>query len=155
MRYVLAIDPGTTQSAFVFWDADQKEILHKGIYPNSEMVQYIQEQSFDVLVIEMVASYGMPVGKDVFETCVWIGRFYQASLYPVHLIYRKEVKMFLCGNMRAKDPNIRQALIDMLGRDVTKGVSRDVWAALACAITYVGSIVGVEDVCSIAEEVGL
>ena len=149
-RYILAIDPGTVQSAYVYWDSGQKVITDKGILLNQDMVKYLTSyykpgSNMDDVVIEMIASYGMPVGKEVFNTCVWIGRFYQASLYPVHLIYRKEVKMFLCGNMRAKDANIRQALIDMLGKDVTKGVSKDVWSALAVAVTYVSSVVGLED----------
>ena len=155
MRYILAIDPGTAQSAYVLWDADQKTILDKGISANAEIARYIESHSFDDLVIEMVASYGMPVGKEVFETCVWIGRFYQASRFPVHLLYRREVKMFLCGNMRAKDSHIRQALIDMLGKDATKGVSKDVWAALAVAVTYVGSIAGIEEVCTIGRDAGV
>ena len=141
MRFILAIDPGTTQSAFVYWDAQEKKILDKGILSNEDLLHYIIDyykpgSNMDVTVIEMVASYGMPVGKEVFETCVWIGRFWQASKYPVHLLYRKEVKSFLCGSMKAKDSNIRQALIDMLGKEVTKGVSKDVWSALALAITF-------------------
>jgi glycerol kinase len=140
-RYILAIDPGTTQSAFVFWDADKKIILNKGIRSNEEMIKIIADTNFDSLVIEMVASYGMPVGKDVFETCVWVGRFVQAkNPDKSHLLYRREVKLFLCGNLRAKDGNIRQALIDMLGKDVTKGVSKDVWAALGVAITYADKV---------------
>lgn len=155
MRDILAIDPGTVQSAFVLWDADQKEIKEKGIVKNLDLIAYIGRDNADDMVIEMIASYGMAVGKETFTTCVWIGRFYQASLCPVHLLYRREVKMFLCGNMRAKDANIRQALIDMLGKDVCKGVSKDVWAALAVAVTYVGSVMGIEKACKIAEEAGL
>jgi len=92
----------------------------------------------------MVASYGMPVGKEVFETCVWIGRFMQVWHDPdaVRLIYRRDVKLHLCGSARAKDGNIRQALIDKLGPQGTKkapgptyGVKSHAWAALALAVT--------------------
>ena len=133
---ILAIDPGTTQSAFVIWDASQREIIDKGILLNNIMLSGIHQFPYHALVIEMVQSFGMPVGKEVFETCVWVGRFWQASHYPVHLLYRKDVKSFLCGSMKAKDSNIRAALIDMLGKEVTKGVSKDVWSALALAVTF-------------------
>lgn len=101
----------------------------------------------DALAIEMIASYGMPVGREVFETCVWIGRFIEAWGGPYTLVYRKDVKLHLCGQPRAKDSNIRQALIDRYGgkdRAVGKkatpgplyGVSADVWSALAIAVTF-------------------
>ena len=71
----------------------------------------------------MVACYGMPVGKEVFDTCVWIGRFIQEA-YELGIdcdyIYRKEEKMNLCNSMKAKDSNIRQALIDRFGTAGTK-----------------------------------
>lgn len=50
----------------------------------------------DKLVIEMIASYGMPVGKEVFETCVWIGRFVELAKIQnidVEYIYRKDKKI--------------------------------------------------------------
>jgi len=96
------------------------------------------------LAIEMVASYGMAVGREVFETCVWIGRFQQAWHAPeaVRLIYRRDVKLHLCGSARAKDSNIRQAVIDLLGPPGTKrepgptyGVRSHAWSALAVAVT--------------------
>ena len=96
------------------------------------------------LAIEMIASYGMAVGREVFETCVWIGRFKQAYPDPdaVKLVYRKDVKLHLCGSARAKDANIRQALIDKLGPVGTKkapgplyGVTSHAWAAVAVAVT--------------------
>jgi hypothetical protein len=153
-RYILAIDPGTVQSAFVCWDCHDKIIGAKGISANVEILTYTENSKVDTVVIEMVASYGMPVGKEVFDTCVWIGRFYQASPCPVHLIYRKDVKMHLCGNMRAKDGNIRQALIDLLGKETTKGVRKDEWSALALAITYSQTITDETDD-QIAKECGL
>lgn len=79
---------------------------------------YIEE-----VVIEMIASYGMPVGESVFQTCVWIGRFVQiADFYqiPVRYVYRKDEKMNICHSMKAKDSNIRQALIDRFGPVGTK-----------------------------------
>ena len=144
MRYILAVDPGTDQSAFVFWDAYKKIILDKGIWPNDQLLEIINDTEFDALVIEMIASYGMPVGKEVFATCVWIGRFIQVFRPGRHhLIYRKDVKSFLCGSMKAKDGNIRQALIDLIGPQGTKkapgptyGVKADEWAALAVAVTF-------------------
>jgi len=64
----------------------------------------------------------MPVGKEVFDTCVWIGRFQQIALPNVDtkFIYRKDEKMNICNSMKAKDSNIRQALIDRFGAVGTK-----------------------------------
>lgn len=135
---VLAIDPGTEQSGYVLFDADNKVVVDKGIIPNHEMIHLVWDSSGLTVAIEMIASYGMAVGKDTFETCVWIGRYYQTAEnngLPIHLVYRKDVKMFLCQSMRAKDAHIRQALIDLLGKDVTKGISKHMWSALAIAVT--------------------
>jgi hypothetical protein len=101
----------------------------------------------------MIASYGMPVGAEVFETCVWIGRFaerwqhaYGYEHVPPRMVYRREVKLHLCGSSKAKDPNVRQALIDKWGgkdKAIGKkaspgplyGLTGDCWAALAVAVT--------------------
>ncbi len=99
------------------------------------------------IAIEMVACYGMPVGKEVFETCVWIGRFEQAlrcnSAKIIKYIYRQEEKTNLCHTMKAKDSNIRQALIDRFGVVGTKkqpgwfyGFKKDIWQAYAVGVTY-------------------
>jgi hypothetical protein len=133
---ILAIDPGNEQSAFVLFDKTQNTIIDKRILDNGLLLGYMQDVVFDHLAIEMIASYGMPVGKEIFETCVWIGRFIEFAKKPYTKIYRKDVKMYLCQNMKAKDGNIRQALIDLLGKEVTKGCSKDIWAALAVAVTY-------------------
>jgi hypothetical protein len=148
---ILALDPGTTQTGWCVYDG--KAVLHSGVSPNHDVLRLIEEdQLFDHLAIEMIASYGMAVGKEVFETCVWIGRFKQAAARPddTWLIYRRDVKMHLCGNTKAKDTNIRQAIIDLFpatGGGKTPqigvknqpgplfGVSSHAWPALGVALT--------------------
>lgn len=141
---ILAIDPGTAKSAYCIYAGG--EILEAGIHENSEIIRsVIRCARWDVMAIEMVASYGMAVGKEVFETVRWIGRFQQACLDPedVAFVYRKDVKIHLCNNMKAKDSNIRQTLIDKIGPQGTKkepgptyGIAKDMWSALAVAVTY-------------------
>lgn len=150
---IFAIDPGNEESAFALLSKDLKPFRFAKL-KNSDMMDTLSEwcrnneshgESHPVC-IEMVASYGMPVGKTVFDTCVFIGELKrQAEHYgqAVHLVYRKDEKMNLCHNMTAKDSNIRQALIDRFGEVGTKnnkgwfyGVSKDVWSAIAVGVTW-------------------
>lgn len=136
----IAIDPGTDKSGVVIWNG---EVLESFEASNDALLDRIRQHHMggaSVMAIEMIASYGMPVGKEVFETCLWIGRFMEASNISVRLVYRKDVKIHLCGTVKAKDGNIRQALIDKHGPVGTKkqpgklyGISGHLWAALAVA----------------------
>jgi len=152
--YVLAIDPGDMQSAWLLYDRNTEAPRDFGIEDNMELLLRIKNfkaKSTTRLAVEMVASYGMPVGKSVFNTCVWIGRFIEAWGWPSYTqIYRLDVKMHLCHDSRAKDGNIRQAIIDRypasgggkIPQIGTKkqpgllyGIKKDIWSALAVAIT--------------------
>ena len=143
---IFAIDPGNTQSAYVIIDENLKPIEF-GKIDNKDLlgkIYWTEWYSNDKCVIEMVASYGMPVGETVFDTVFWIGRFYEAvGNTPTERIYRKDVKMNLCHTMKAKDSNIRQALIDRFGEVGTKkkpgwfyGFKADIWQAYAVGVTY-------------------
>jgi hypothetical protein len=149
---ILAIDPGPQNSAVIEWDSQSELNLGSGIWPNGEISDKLwhYNQSLwpdSAVIIEAVGSYGMPVGKEVFETCIWIGRFVE-SLYRncgkhVILIYRKDIKMYFCNSMRAKDSNIRQVLIDRFGNPGIKknpgklyGIKTDMWSALALAVYW-------------------
>lgn len=143
---ILAIDPGTVQSGWCVFDGGR--VLDSGVMPNRELLRAVQVSDYDMLAIERVASYGMPVGREVFETCEWIGRFQQAWRDPeaVKLIYRRDVKLHLCGTMKAKDPHVWQALLDKIGPVGTKkspgplyGVKSHARSALAVAITAAGA----------------
>lgn len=148
MIAVFAIDPGTTDSAYVLWDG--AKILRAEIIPNTIALTELCRKEWPgmTLAIEMVASYGMPVGREVFETVLWIGRFVEAwdsrkTLPAARLIYRREIKMHHCGNMHAKDANVAQALRDKYGEKGTKAnpgvtyqLKSHLWQAFALA-TYV------------------
>jgi hypothetical protein len=148
---VLAIDPGPSKSAFVVWDGAL--IWDKGIRTNDEIItEDIQIIKADLLVIEKVMCYGQAVGQSVLDTCYWTGRFIEQWRLIHKQFYdripRMAVKMHLCHTSRAKDGNVRQAVIDRLGEPGTKhspgatyGVSKDVWQALALAIYAVDEIV--------------
>jgi len=146
---LMAIDPGTTKSGWCTYR--DGNVVASGVDDNDAVLQLVMSWPGE-LAIEMIASYGMAVGREVFETCVWIGRFQQAFHCPagVRLVYRRDVKLHLCGSPQAKDPNIRQALLDLFPRTGggktpqigTKsqpgplyGVSSHAWAALAVAVT--------------------
>jgi hypothetical protein len=143
---ILAIDPGSAQSAWCLYGLINRMPIEKGILPNAQMLDFIATTPHRygaILAVEMIASYGMAVGREVFDTCVWIGRYVQAWQPGTHrLVYRREVKMHLCGTMKAKDTNIRQALVDRFGGKGTKaspgglfGFKSDMYAALAVAVT--------------------
>ena len=151
---ILALDPGNTQTGYAVLEMPEFRLIKFGKTDNPSLLTLVANSDIlydvDAVAIEMVASYGMAVGREVFETCVWIGRFHQAAGHPnTHYVYRKEEKEILCGSLRAKDANIRQALIDRYARhdlkngkgtkanpDVFYGVSKDVWAAIAVGVTY-------------------
>lgn len=141
---ILAIDPGTTQSAYVLWDGVTAHA--KGILPNADLRALLLSRDlapYDLIACEMIASYGMAVGREVFETCVFIGRLQEIAARqetPFRFVFRKDVKLHLCGSPRAKDANIRQALIDKHGAPGTRkqpgrlfGFNSHLWAALAVA----------------------
>lgn len=141
---ILAIDPGNIESAYCLIDEKTYKPIDFGKIDNYQMLIKLGELNYDKLIIEMIASYGMPVGASVFDTCVWIGRFIQKRKCPDYeYIYRKEEKMNLCHSMKAKDSNIRQALIDRFGDVGVKkapgffyGFKKDIWAAFAVGVTY-------------------
>jgi hypothetical protein len=161
MGSLLAIDPGPIESAWVYIDLDTFRPARPdglraiGKEPNALVRARIRSQPAVPVVIEMVASYGMPVGAEVFSTCVEIGRFVEAArdnAGPVRLAFRRAVKLHHCGTSTAKDSNVIQALVDRFASGQhnkgkgTKanpgffhGFSKDIWQAYALAV-YAGEV---------------
>ena len=91
MTSVLAIDPGTSRSGWLRFDGARPRAF--GITANETLLRALRTGGLpDVIVIEEVRSYGMPVGQEVFDTVRWTGRFEEAAhRVPVALVGRKEI----------------------------------------------------------------
>lgn len=157
MSKVIAIDPGPEKSGLCVIETETYKPILVGKYENDSIMEVLEVhlQKENKVVIEMVAHYGtgMPAGKEVFETCVWIGRYIEMFLQEgldVETLPRKTVKINLCNSVRAKDSTIRQALVDRFSpmvRNYGKGTkgnpgffygfSADAWQAYALGITYI------------------
>ena len=151
MTRIMAIDPGTTQSGWCV--LDDGRVVDSGVSENFKVLErvlivggYVSSGLAEpvALAIERFEARGMPIGDESIETILWTGRFRQAWHAPdeVVMVKRSAVKLALCGTSKAKDANIRQALIDRLGPTGTKkapgstyGVTSHAWAALAVAVT--------------------
>lgn len=159
MGRILAYDPGNEYTAYCLIDKETRKPLDFAKVKNQEAVDYLyhmfgEQTEFDLeaVIIEMVASYGMAVGASVFQTCVMIGRLTEAASVtgiPVDYIYRIEEKTTICHDSKAKDANIRQALIDRFAQHDKKngkgtkknpdwfyGFAKDEWAAYAVGTTW-------------------
>lgn len=147
---VLAIDPGNIESGWVVIDWYTRRPIEFGKTPNAELLAKLHSLQCDVAAIEMVAAYGMAVGAEVFDTCVWIGRYQQTLInlgVTPDLVKRLPVKLHHCHDSKAKDSNIRQALVDRFAGGQANhgkgtkaepgffyGFRADVWQAFALAV---------------------
>lgn len=150
---ILAIDPGNTHSGIALIETGTCKPLKIAKMPNDQVLALVAMADYEHLSIEMIASYGMSVGKEVFDTCVWIGRFIQRhanrneAWADCKLVYRRDVKLHHCHSAKAKDANITQALIDRFacgepnrGKGTKSapgwfhGFAADIWQAYALAV---------------------
>ena len=150
---IFACDPGPVKSSYCRYDTVAKKPVSTFNTIDNKDFRLAEGLSLlgDRMVIEMVACYGMPVGEEIFETCVWIGQLKERAEVSglfVDRMTRKEVKLHLCGSSRAKDGNVIQVMRDRFG-DGSKsgkgtkkcpsllyGIKDDEWQALALAVAY-------------------
>lgn len=157
MSLIVAIDPGNIKSAYCVIDTDSLRPLKFDIVENDKLLRMLSNadtEGWEDAVIEMVASYGMPVGREVFDTILWIGRFYQTLdrqfIGAPRLLCRLQEKRHICHDSKAKDANIRRALIDRFAKhdfksgrgtkgnpDFFYGFKADIWAAYAVGLTAI------------------
>ncbi len=164
---ILGIDPGNKETGYVLADGETLKPIRFGKVDNYTMLDEIEDilgksiaKGYELhIAIENIRSYGMAVGKEVFDTCIWIGRYWQFVRdyqYYHHIekikmmfVYRSEEKQVICHSPKANDATIRQALIDRFAPGVPnygkgtkaepgffRGFRADIWSAMAILTTY-------------------
>ena len=152
MSRVLALDPGNEETGFVLADKDTRRPIEFGKIANRELADMMLKGTlkFDEFVSERMESMGTLIGRTVLEACEWVGRFSQIAEFlgcEVNYVYRHEEKINICGDSRAKDANIRRALIDRFAKTANgKGTAKnpdffynfksDIWSAYAVLTVY-------------------
>ena len=158
---IVAVDPGSESSGVVLFDPVCSEpVVYAAKVENDHLLAWLHAKAIPydvagwhhltgphVLVVEMMRARGMPFSNEEMRTLVWLGRFIEAWGGEWREVYRQDVKIHLCGTAKARDANIRAALIDRFGgKDAAIGCKRapgplygvkaDAWSALALAATY-------------------
>ena len=155
---LLGIDPGPIESG---WAIRHEE--GKWFFGNTENTKLADGDIWvwnvlKIIGIERIQPRFVPgkpggrggyIGKETLETCEWVGRFDCLAGCIPHLIYRATLGTALCGSPRAKDTDIKAAIIDRFGGDAksvvgtkknpgplfgTRGLGSHVWIALGCAL---------------------
>jgi len=140
----------------LFDECERKVVLSEAQATHETIIFMLQHDGIDsenlTVACEGLQCFGMPVGKETFETAYNIGElrylcFDQGIAFK--MVFRSEVKNFLCHSAQAKDSNIRQAILDSFpatGGGTTPqvgtkkqpgplfGVSSHSWSALAVAL---------------------
>ena len=116
---LLAIDPGTSQSAYVGMKNDYSVVSHAKV-ANNKLLELITLGGYDVMVIECMeprlakskSNSNAPnqvIGRETYETCYWIGRFMEAAIrrgMDIHRVYRSEEKSRIIPTKKNKLPPI-------------------------------------------------
>jgi hypothetical protein len=140
--YIFPLRVGGCETAYLTMDGGKIGSLF-GKVANDIILDLIYHRDFDAIICEEIQCFGMAVGKSTLDTVRWTGRCEEAAHrrgIPFYLVGRKEVVLHWCQSARARDPNVRRALLDHYGEPGTKnkpgqtyGITKDVWSALAIA----------------------
>lgn len=143
---ILAIDPGPTTSGVVYFDTDDQRVTEaNGAMHNDYALSLFRSPvTADLYACESIEALYAHVGKETVNTIRYCGRIQEAVEGRgggIAMISPADVKKAVCGTSSAKDPAVRQALLDLLGPVGTKankgpcyGVSKHAWRALAVAV---------------------
>lgn len=149
---IIGIDPGPTTSGMVKYDTETKRVIWA--FPSASndfvlsLIRDFEYNEASPVACESIEALYAHVGKETIRTIRFVGRIEEACHrhmmtvgFDSYFISPQEVKKRVCGTAAAKDPAVRQALIDILGPQGTKkdpgatyGVSKHAWRALAVAV---------------------
>jgi len=120
---IIGVDPGPEETAFAIVSSGYELVMADRI-GNDAFIRALKAAPLSHVAVESIQSYGMPVGRSVFDTCYMIGRVIQVCKdreVPFTLYPRPEYVRNLCGGSTTKDSVLRQALRLRFGEDAKKG----------------------------------
>lgn len=151
MTRLLAIDPGSTHSAYVLYNTRSERIGAHGHVENQEMRRIVKalhlsrvignRGAIDHMAFERVRGYGnrSRAGNSVLDTAEWGGRFIECFGGDEYCtgMPRSTVRGHLLSGMNVSsgDAQIRKVLKERFG-DAVKGFNNHEFAALAVAVTW-------------------
>ena len=160
-RYLVAIDPGTTESGVCILDTEDFRPLAFAKIPNENIpfwiIQNNPEKGCFIRVEAVIERMYNPksASSHVFLACEWIGRFdvelHNLGITSRSFIMRWEEYRHLCGKEYAhNDKGVRNALVDRFAygqRNYGKGTvmepgwfhgfSNDIWQAYAIGVAFI------------------
>lgn len=142
---ILGIDPGPKTSGVVLFDSNARRVLWaSGEFGNDAVLSMVRVGAYDRIACESIEAMYAHVGKETVRTIRFTGRIEESAHNAgkvIALMSPQEIKKTVCYTSSAKDPAVRQALIDKVGPVGTKknqgpcyGVSKHAWRALAAAV---------------------
>lgn len=137
---VFAIDPGPERSGWVLYDG--RTVVQHGLEHNPMLLAQLAILPFSsdlTVVVEQMANFGHAVGRTIFDTVFWAGRFVQQV--ESHggrwdQMTRPRVKLSICRSVKATDADVRRALLLRFGEGPLEGIATHQWAALALAVAW-------------------
>lgn len=163
---LLAIDPGTTQSAYAMLNEDYS-LVSAAKVENEVLLTLVKDGEWDEMAIECMEARHVVngvIGSETYDTCYWIGRYEQVAHdrgKPVHRIYRTQERTRLIPTKKNKlpphpdtvgqgaDSQIRATLIRRFAKhdkkngkgkaahkDVFYGFAKDMWSAFAVGVVH-------------------
>lgn len=157
---VLGIDPGTAGAGVVVFDTTlRRAVFADGSMPNADVWSNLVDAlihrnpravfaAVDLVVVEKVASYGRPVGEQVFTTVETAGEYVsicRLAAVPVERLTFPAVARHFCRSA-ANEASVRQVILDRfgpdpVGRKAAPGplyhVKKHAWSALAVALAAI------------------
>ena len=117
-KYILTIDTGTELTAYALYNKETKQLADRNWLPNVEVIEKLKKyfSDCDICIIEMSAVYGAGASMSILANTLIIGLYAQlAKTYNVSvaLMFRKTVKLELCGSIRG----INDSAINVTIRD--------------------------------------
>jgi Holliday junction resolvasome RuvABC endonuclease subunit len=116
---IIGIDPGSAETAYCIV-RDDLTISCADKLPNGEFIYFLRRCGVSAVAVEGIQSYGMAVGREVFDTCYMVGRILQTSEdlnLPVSIYNRPEYSKSICGVGKVTDAVLRSSLMARFGGD--------------------------------------